>query len=225
MVSYDASSGQLPSDPPFRFEDTGALFGTPTTPTISDGIVTLGPTSDEGRTFWYTDELVLNESTGFEISANLRLDSESSSDPSDDAGLAIAFSDSQALYQNLFINDSGVFFSKLNGENTAIVPDTKFTMNTSQWNTYTIQVLNDNVTLSVNGTPEISSTMFNLSATGQLVLPDEVALGDLAPDAQSQFDFTAFSVAVPEPTYAPATLLGIALVIGMRSRRPIPVRA
>jgi hypothetical protein len=167
----------------------------------------------------------LPHATGFIISADLRLDSENSADETDDSGLAIAFSDDRSLYQNLFIESSGVFFSKLNTDATSIVRDTSFSMNTSEWHLYSIQVLGDDVTLSVDGTPELSSTLFNLSATGQLVLPDYAALGDIMPNAESQFDFTTFAVTVPEPSYASAGLLAMAMVIAMRTRRNHFVRA
>ena len=220
ILSYDASTDQLPNDPPFRYVDTSSLYGSPDTPTISDGVATLGPTGGQGEAFWYTDQIVLPHVTGFDISADLRLDSESSSNPTDDSGLAIAFSDDRSLYQNLFINPTGVFFSQLNATDTGIIPDTSFSLDTAQWHDYSIQVLGDNVTLSVDGTQEISSTLFNLNATGQLVLPDYAALGDIVPGAQSQFDFNSFSVVVPEPSYASAVLVAIAVVIAMRLRRP-----
>jgi hypothetical protein len=218
VMTYDSSSGQLPGDP-FRYVDTSSLFSSAVTPTISDDVASLGPTTDLGRSFWYTDQDVLPHDTGFVVSATLKLDSESSTDPIDQSGLAIAFSDDRALYQNLFIDPSGVFFSKLNPSQTSIIPDTSFSMDTAVWNTYTIQVLGDDVTLSVNGTPEIASTLFNLSATGELVLPDYAALGDISPAAQSQFDFTTFSVVVPEPSYAAATAIAIAIIVATRLRR------
>ncbi len=218
-ATYDSATGLLPTDPPFRYVDTSSLFGSPVNPTISDDVASLGPTSDLGRSFWYTDEMILSDETGFEISATLKLDSESSTDPTDQAGLAIAFSDDQDLYQNLFITPTEVFFSKLNPSQTDIVPDTSYAMDTTTWNTFTIQVQDGDVDLSVDGTPEISSTMFNLSATGQLVLPDYAALGDISPVANSQFDFTSFSVVVPEPSYAGATAVAIALIIASRVRR------
>ena len=218
MYTYNSSSGELPGDP-FRYVDTSGLFGSSVTPTISDDIASLGPTTDLGRSFWYTDDEVLPHETGFIISATLKLDSESSTDPVDQSGLAIAFSDDRSLYQNLFIDPTGVFFSKLNNTDTSIIPDTSYSMDTSTWNTYSIQVYGNDVTLSVDGTQEISSSLFNLSATGQLVLPDYAALGDISPVANSQFDFTTFSVVVPEPSFAGATAVGIAAAVAMRVRR------
>jgi hypothetical protein len=219
MISYDASTGDLPANPPFRYVDTSSLFGsTPVTPTISDGVASLGLTNDQPESFWYTDQMTLPNGSGFIVSATLKLDSESSSDP-DQAGLAIALTDDQSLYQNLYIDPTGVFFSKLNSSDTGTVPDTSYSMDTTTWNTYTIQVQGNDVNLSVNGSPEISSTLFNLSATGQFVLPDYAAIGDISPFAQSQFDFTTFSVVVPEPSYGGATAIGMAIVIGMQMRR------
>jgi hypothetical protein len=220
IVSYSAAGNTLPADPTFRYVDTSGLFGPAVTPTVAGGIATLGPTSALGRSFWYTDVLTLNHNPGFEITADLRVDSETSANPTTDTGVAIAFTDDRDLYQNLFFTPTSVYFSKLNNTGTAEVEDDSYTMDTTTFHTYTIDVDNNDVTLSVDGTPELTSQLFNLAETGQLVLPDTAELGDVATDASSQFDLTSFSVAVPEPRYGGPMLLAIAAVIAARTLRP-----
>jgi hypothetical protein len=220
IVSYSAAGNTLPADPPFRYVDTSGLFGSAVTPTAAGGMATLGPTSAPGRSFWYTDVLTLNHLPGFEISADLRVDSESSSNPTTDTGLAIALTDDRDLYQNLFFTPTSVYFSKLNNAGTAEIVDDSFSLDTTQFHTYTIDVENNSVTLSIDGTPELTSQLFNLAATGQLVLPDTAEIGDIATDANSQFDLKSFSVAVPEPGFGGPMLLAIAAVVAARTLRP-----
>jgi hypothetical protein len=222
IVSYTSAGNTLPAGPTFRYVDTSGLFGSATTPTVAGGVTTLGPTSTQGRSFWYTDVLTLDNTTGFQISATLRVDSENSNNPTVDTGLAIALTDDGDLYQNLFFTPTGVYFSQLNATDTAMIEADGFAMDTTAFHTYTIDVLGDDVTLSVDGTPELNSQLFNLAATGQLVLPDTVELGDIATDANSQFDLTSFSVAVPEPRYSGPILLAIAGVVAARAIRPRP---
>jgi len=225
FISYDASSGLLPVDPPFRYVDTAYLYGSAVTPSISAGIASLGPTSTLGRSFWYTDVLTLNHLAGVEISARLRLDSESSSDPTDDSGLAITLTDDRDLYQDLFISPTDVFFGKLNAAGTGVTRDTSYALDTTQWHNYTIDLLGNTVALGVDGSSQISSSLFDIAPTGQLVFPDFVTLGDVAVDASSQFEMTSFSVlVVPEPSYTSADALAAAIVIAVLSFASRPIR-
>lgn len=225
LITYDASSGYLPADPPFRYVDTAYLYGSAVTPGISAGIASLGPTSTLGRSFWYTDVLTLNHAAGVEISARLRLDSESSSDPTDDSGLAITPTDDRDLYQSLFISPTEAFFGKLNAPGTGVTRDTSYALDATQWHTYTIDLLGNTVTLGVDGSPQITSSLFDVASTGQLVFPDFVSLGDVAVNANSEFDMVSFSVlVVPEPSYGPASALAAFIVIAARSRQIKPRR-
>jgi hypothetical protein len=219
IVSYSAATNLLPADPPFRYIDTSGLSGPAVDPTISNGVASLGMTSVAGLSFWYTDVLTLDHNLTVDVTARLKLDSESSNDPTDAAGLAIAVSNDQDLYQNLFLNANGVFFSKLNSTDTGLMPDTAMALDTTQWHTYQLQIQGSSVTLSVDGTQELTSSLFNLSATRQFVLPDYVAVGDISPVAQSQFDLTSISVSVvPEPSYAAPIMIALAMIVALRSR-------
>jgi hypothetical protein len=221
MVSYDAAGNALPSDP-IRYLDTTRLLGPEILPTISGGVLSLGPTSNAGYSFWYTDALTVDHTQSVDISARLKLNSESSTN-SAQSGFAIAFTDDRDLYQDLFFTPTGVFFDKLDPTGTQRVQDGFFAVDTTQYHNYDLKFSGNSVTLSVDGKQDLSGLVFDVAATGDVVLPDFVSFGDISSTSQSSFALTSFSAAVvPEPSFAVPAMLALAGMIAWRKR---PVRA
>jgi hypothetical protein len=201
MIAYSATGNQLPADP-IRYVDTSNLTGPATTPTVANGMATLGATSMAGYSFWYTDNLLLDHTQTVDVIAQLRLDSENSTDPTDRSGLAIAITDDRDLYQDLFIDPTEAFFDKIDSTGTQRVRDSSVSLDATQFHTYDLRLAGNTVTLLVDSTPTISSNLFNVAQTGDFELPDYAAVGDISTSAQSQFDLKSFTVSVvPEPAY------------------------
>lgn len=214
-VQYDASSNLLPATPPFvRYDAShplGFLNGYNAPQSVSGGIYRLGPTDTGRYTFWYTDALTLDHARGVEVSATLRLISESSTNPADRAGLALSLTDDRNLYQELYINAGEAFINK-----AGRLRDAAWSLDATQWHDYTLRLIGDTITVDIDGITRLTGSVFAAANT----LPNWAVVGDITSSAQSEFEMTRFSVTVlPEPA---VLLLAGALVPLARRARPSP---
>lgn len=214
-VQYDASGNVHPANPPFvRYDAShplGFINGYNAPQSVSGGIYRLGPTDTSRYTFWYTDALVLDHVRGVEISARLRLVSESSANPADRAGLALSLTDDRNLYQELYINASEAFINK-----AGRLRDAAWSVDATQWHDYALRLIGDAITVDIDGITRLTGSVFAAANT----LPNWAVVGDITSSAQSEFEMTRFSVTVlPEP--AVLALAG-AFVPLLRRARPRP---
>jgi hypothetical protein len=214
---YDASTNALPGSPFTRFDAQNGLstlnvignpyYGEGFTPSpdqsVSGGIYDSGLTDTSKYTFWYdVSSTPLDESQNIVLSTNLKVISSTtaiSGTPSNGltnrAGVAMALTDKDDDYSELYFTPTSIF---LNGPGR--VEAASFTMDTtSAFHTYQMTVHGSTVTVSVDGTPELTGQTFTTS--GAPVLPSWATLGDITSDAAGEYQMKNFSVAVlaPEP--------------------------
>jgi hypothetical protein len=219
--TYDASTNALPASPFTRFDaqnffstfSLSPYFGDGYTPnpdqSVSGGIYDSGLTDSSKYTFWYDPSSTpLDESQNIVLSTNLKVIS--STTATNRAGVAMALTDKDDDYSELYFTPTSIF---LNGPGR--VEASSFSMDTTTFHTYQMTVHGSTVTVSVDGTPELTGQTFTTS--GAPVLPSWATLGDITSDAAGEYQMKNFSVSVvPEPV---ALSLAAPLVMLLRRRR------
>jgi hypothetical protein len=202
VVAYDASGNTLPAGPAFTrfdanniFSILGAQNGFNAPQGVAGGIYSAGPSDQTKYTFWYSNTQVLDHTKTVEISARLKLDSQTSVNSADRAGLALGLTDDQNLYQEMYINAGEVFINK-----AGRVRDVAFALDATQWHDYTLRVQGGAVTVDVDGITRLTGTMFDPAGSAP-TLANWAVVGDITSSAAGTFEMTSFQVAVvPEPT-------------------------
>jgi hypothetical protein len=231
--TYDASTNALPGSPFTRFDAQNGLntlnfgmnpyYGKGFTPSpdqsVSGGIYDSGLTDTSKYTFWYdVSSTPFDESQNIVLSTNLKVISSTtaiSGTPSNGlinrAGVAMALTDKDDDYSELYFTPTSIF---LNGPGR--VESSSFTMDTtSAFHTYQMTVHGSTVTVSVDGTPELTGQTYVTS--GAPVLPSWATIGDITSDAAGEYQMKNFSVSVvPEPI---TLSLAAPLALLLRRRR------
>jgi hypothetical protein len=217
VVGYDASGNTLPGGPDFTRYDANHLFslilgnGYNAPQSVAGGVYAMGPSDQAKYTFWYSASQVLDHTKTVEISARLRLASQSSVNPTDRAGLAIGLTNDQNLYQEMYINAGEVFINK-----AGRVRDVAFALDATAWHDYTLRVQGGLVSVDVDGVTRLTGSMF--VPTGAPTQANWAVVGDITSSAAGSFEMTSFQVAVvPEPVTA--GLVGMTPLLFRRVRR------
>jgi hypothetical protein len=222
-VSYDASSNQLPAAPDWaRFDANtpivGGLFGFNANQSVSGGVYEMGP-SDSGKyTFWYSNAQTLDHTKTVELSARLKLISQTSVDPTNRSGLGIAITDDGNLYSEMYIGDGEIFLNKLLAG--ARVRDTAFTMDTGVFHDYTMRHQGSTISILVDGITRLAGSTFDASAIALPTLPNWASVGDITSNALGTWQMQSMSVNVfvPEPACGMLLIGGMLAGVSRRSR-------
>ncbi len=221
--TYDASTNALPSGDFSRFDaqNIGSIipispfFGEGFTPnpdqSVSGGIYDSGLTDTSHYTFWYDPDLTLDESQTITLATNLKVIS--STTATNRAGVAMALTDKDNDYGELYLTPTSIF---LNGPGR--VEGASFAMNTtSAFHTYQMTVHGSNITVSVDGTPELTGQTFTTS--GAPTLANWATLGDITSDAAGEYQLKNFSVGVAAPEPVALSLAAPLALLLWRRRR------
>lgn len=138
---------------------------------------------------------VLNATEGYNVSFNLALDSEQSSDPNQ-AGLSLlVVSEKEAGEIELGFTETQIF-----AKNADFIPGESVNFNTQSATDYQLAVKDQSYTLLANGQPILSGPLRNygVGATNTYSYPNWFFLGDNADRASSQFSLGSLSIEVAE---------------------------
>jgi len=220
-VSYDAATNLLPAPPSFlRFDaDTpivGPIFGFNAPQSVAGGIYQMGPTDQARYTFWYSNLTTLDHTQVVEVSARLKLVSQTSVNAADRAGLALAFTDDQNLYNELYLNAGEIFINRRVADTR--VRDVAFAMDTtSAFHDYTMRLQAGVLTVLVDGTPRLTGAMFDANGLNLPTLPNWAVVGDITSSALGTWQMQTFTISVvPEPATGAGGLAATVLLYRRR---------
>lgn len=210
IITWDASSGLLPSDPSFPIENRFELIGDETFASINSGIMNLNDDSNTLQVgFRLTDIVPTSPNANWAYESVIRINSHSR--PTLDWGADLGFVDGNKSII-LFIADNKVGFA---GSAQSFLNDISYDMDTTNiFHTYRVIKSFNNVSLYVDDfqAPVISTPYdsFNLwTEVDNMILLATSRPGIANYDVQ-RFSYNLQGTVIPEPTTI--ALLGIGLV-------------
>ena len=231
-ATYDAGTDALPASPFVRYDAQHPIssipefspgvpnpyYNTGYTPSpdhsVSGGVYHSGLSDTRKYTFWYDPSQTLDSNQTIELRARMRITSSTSSS-NDRAGVALALTDDQNRYTEMYLGTDEIF---LNGVGRTRVGTFAIDAD-GGFHDYVLRVQGTDVTVLVDGVPRLTGSTFDANTVNAPTLENWAVFGDITGSASGGYELQSFSsVVVPEPGAGIAILLltGAALV---RTRR------